>query len=221
MFSRREYLSLYIYIMSLATLKKKSQTKYRNMSVGSTEGGFSLNGSRRNHGYIGQTSLDRHIIGTTMKGDVPQGNGGCCGEYYAKMVQPSSIHNLNNTATMKSSVLSNKGFIRTHYRWIWRPQPFSVFKNDATMNNGNQSDYIHKISNKTIKDLDQCNVIEAKPSSNNSCLKSEKKPVCVITQDIIQTGVVADSQGSYVSKIKGCEINDKVFPKGTCGTPIV
>ena len=207
--------------MSLATLKKKSQTKYRNMSVGSTNGGFSLNGSTRNHGYIGQTSLDRHIIGTTMKGDVPRGSGGCCGDYYKQMVLPSTIQNFNDTSVVKSSVLSNKGFIRTHYRWIWRPQPYSVFKNDAAMNNGNQSDYILKISNQTVQELNKCNIIEPRPSSNNSCLKSEKKPTCVITQDIVQTGVVADTQGNYVSKLKGCDINDKVFPKSICGTPIV
>ena len=89
------------------------------------------------------------------------------------------------------------------------------------MNNGNQSDYIHKISNQTVQELKKCNIIEPHPSSNNSCLKSEKKPTCVITQDIVQTGVVADTQGNYVSKLKGCDINDKVFPKSTCGTPIV
>ena len=39
--------------MSLATLKKKTQTKYNNMSVNSV---FNLNGTTRNQGYIGQTS---------------------------------------------------------------------------------------------------------------------------------------------------------------------
>lgn len=207
--------------MSLATLKKKSQTKYRNMSVGSMQGGFSLNGTTRNHGYVGQTSLDRHIIGTTMKGDVPQGSGGCCGEYYKNTVLPSSIQNLNDTAAVKSSVLSNKGHIRSRYRWIWRPQPYSVFKNDTTSNNGNQSEYIKKISTRTVKELNQCNITEAKPLANNSCLKSEKKPTCVITQDLVKTGVVADTQSNYVANLQGCELNDKVFPKATCGTPIV
>ena len=40
--------------MSIATLKKKTQARYTNqMSIG--HAGFSLNGTHRNQGYIGQT----------------------------------------------------------------------------------------------------------------------------------------------------------------------
>ena len=49
--------------MSIATLKRKTQTKYNNMSVGSTQG-FSLNGGFRNQGYVGQTSLSRSLSRT-------------------------------------------------------------------------------------------------------------------------------------------------------------
>ena len=42
------------YIMSLATLKKKSAAKYNNMSVGTPQ--FSLYGGHRNQGWVGQSS---------------------------------------------------------------------------------------------------------------------------------------------------------------------
>ena len=48
--------------MSIATLKKKTLTKYNNMSVGTQ--GFSLNGGFRNQGYVGQTSLSRSVTST-------------------------------------------------------------------------------------------------------------------------------------------------------------
>ncbi len=46
--------------MSLATLKKKTQAKYKNNSV--NKGTFSLNGTTRNQGYVGQTSLSRTFV---------------------------------------------------------------------------------------------------------------------------------------------------------------
>jgi hypothetical protein len=51
--------------MSLATLKKKSAAKYNNNSVGL---GFALNGTHRNQGYVGQTSLSRAVISSKMSG---------------------------------------------------------------------------------------------------------------------------------------------------------
>ena len=45
--------------MSLATLKKKTEAKYKNLSVGLPQ--FSINGSLRNQGYVGQTSLSRSL----------------------------------------------------------------------------------------------------------------------------------------------------------------
>ncbi len=59
--------------MSLATLKKKTAHKYKNNSVSQSQ--FSLNGTTRNQGYIGQTSLSRTIIKTPMKGVSVRGHG--------------------------------------------------------------------------------------------------------------------------------------------------
>ena len=61
--------------MSIATLKRKTQAKYNNMSVGNTHG-FSINGTHRNQGYVGQTSLSRSLPRTLMKGNAVRGHGG-------------------------------------------------------------------------------------------------------------------------------------------------
>ena len=66
--------------MSVATLKKKTRTQYHNMSVNRV-GGFSLNGTRRSQGYVGQDMLGRHLQSTPMRGNVARGSGGCCGTH--------------------------------------------------------------------------------------------------------------------------------------------
>ena len=67
--------------MSIVALKKKTAAKYNNMSVNTKEG-FSLNGTRRLQGYVGQTSLSRSLPRTLMRGTTIRGHGGCCGTYF-------------------------------------------------------------------------------------------------------------------------------------------
>ena len=103
--------------MSLATLKKKTGAKYNNNSVGK---GFALNGTHRNQGYVGQTSLSRSIISTPMVGNAAKGHGGCCGKYPNKIIKASTNQCLEDSSIIKESTLSTKGMIREKYRWAWR-----------------------------------------------------------------------------------------------------
>jgi len=149
--------------MSLATLKKKTQTQYRNMSVGSKNGGFSLNGTRRSQGYIGRGVLGLHFPSTPMRGNVARGHGGCCGKYYkGPIVQSVCFTSTNgNTANnnfrvVKPSVLDTNGMLMTKYRWIRRPQPYSVVKPDDNMIQGTQQSYIENKSRKLVAALYGC-----------------------------------------------------------------
>jgi hypothetical protein len=117
--------------MSIATLKRKTQVQYNNMSVGS-KNGFSLNGTHRSQGYIGQTSLSRSLPKTIMKGNVACGNGGCCGKYNNGQIIQSAVISLNNPNVVKPSVIGTSGLISTKYRWINRPYPFTSVKQDTT-----------------------------------------------------------------------------------------
>lgn len=149
--------------MSLQALKRKSAVLYRNLSVGSKNGGFSLNGTRRSQGYVGQTMLGRHFPSTPMRGNVARGSGGCCGTYYRGPIVQSvcftstggSTAN-NNPLVVKPSVLATKGFIMTNYRWIRRPQPFATVKPDSNMIQSTQQSYIENLSKNTIARLDAC-----------------------------------------------------------------
>jgi hypothetical protein len=126
--------------MSEATLKRKTRTQYRNMSVGSKDGGFSLNGTRRSQGYVGQTMLGRHFPTTPMRGNVARGSGGCCGTYYQGTIIksgvpfPSGVNGNsanNNPQIVKSSVLNNMVS-----QMLWLPGAYSIVPNKVNSVNG-------------------------------------------------------------------------------------
>ena len=114
-------------IMSIATLKRKTATKYNNMSVDVPR--FSIIGGTRNQGWVGQGVRSRTIPPTRMRGDTQRGNGGCCGTYNeAPLVKGLCT---NDPQIMKPASLSNYGMLQTKYRWVRRPRPFTSVKPGA------------------------------------------------------------------------------------------
>jgi len=154
--------------MSIATLKKKTQSRYNNNSVGFSN--FSLNGGYRNQGYIGQTSLSRSLPRTLAKGDTLRGYGGCCGTYPITPSIISAVTSTEDNTVIKPSVLDNTGMISTKYRWITHPYPVTVVKTDNNNNNTAQ-DYIHHLSSTTIKEINNCNknVVKTNIINNELC----------------------------------------------------
>lgn len=147
--------------MSIVTLKRKTFAKYNNNSV-NTPHGFSLNGTHRNQGYIGQTSLSRSFPRTPMKGNVAKGHGGCCGKYFQGHIIQSAVNSEEDPTVVKTSSLNTRGLIDTKYRWIRRPLPFTSVDKFHRVNT--QGDYIQYIEQKTLKaanpDGTLCNPIE-------------------------------------------------------------
>lgn len=83
--------------------------------------GFSINGGRRNVGYVGQ-SMAMSKNGTKFKGQYPVGQGGHLGQYYqANPVYNSARVNTlgNQYMYMKPSVLSTYGMLRKKNRWAY------------------------------------------------------------------------------------------------------
>ncbi len=91
----------------------------KNISGGNS-GNFSINGTHRNQGYVGRNSFFRP--------------SNCCVE---------------DSATIKPSVLSTKGMIDTKYKWAKRGFPFTTVK--VVNKNGNsQGDYINRLRTCTL-----------------------------------------------------------------------
>lgn len=232
--------------MSLATLKKKTRTQYNNMSVGRI-GGFSLNGTRRSQGYVGQDMLGRHLQGTPMRGNVPRGSGGCCGSYpKGTIVQTLSIPfptnplngstASNNPKVVKRSVLDTNGHIMTSYRWIRRPQPYTSVKPDSNMIQGIQKTYIENLSKKTVTSLNACNSVGKCKAFANNCgnLPVNQRPRPFGTTILIprgwysmtkSTGSVpklgAIDQGSFIQALGGLCVRNDVLPKSPCNSCVL
>ena len=202
--------------MSIATLKRKTQTKYNNMSVGTQ--GFSLNGGFRNQGYVGQTSLSRSLPRTLQ-----QGHGGCCGTYNNAAVVMSSVTSTEDPKVIKKSVLGTSGMLSSKYRWIRRPQPYATVKPDVNNNTSDQSTYITKKIKKTVSEIkkgnnpDDSSCTNINTSSHSSCVN--QKNVCENVRP--EEEYLPISSGQYIELLNDeCQENDVVTQRPTCGVPL-
>jgi len=188
--------------MSIATLKKKTQARYTNqMSIGYS--GFSLNGTHRSQGYVGQTSLSRSLPRTLAKGPTLKGHGGCCGKYPTNPPILSAVNSTEDISVVKTSVLNTRGMLDTKYRWIRRPQPFSR----VGIKEVDNSDYINYIKRKTIKDSisEECKHINSEDCNIPNCDISQKA-----RQTITKPGYTAVTHEEYIQQLKSkCTVFDE------------
>ena len=203
--------------MSIVTLKKKTAAKYHNNSCNVPQ--FSLNCTRRSQGYIGQDTLGRSLPRTIMKGITPKGSGGCCGKYFIAPIVQSAVTSVNNSKVVKPSVVGTTGLIMTKYRWIRRPQPFSVTKPGASFSQGSftQQMYITNLAKDTLNyaDKSSCQRPTLKPtvcksdifsSDRNSHLSNVASKCLKLTKDMTDPIAVpkyriAMTQGQYIQKL--------------------
>jgi len=210
--------------MSIATLKRKTQAQYNNSSVGTKN--FSLNGTLRNQGYVGQTSLSRSLPRTLMNGNTPRGHGGCCGKYPMHSIVQSAVTSLNDPDVIKNTVLSTRGLLDEKFNCIENiDQPYFTtcgkethcFNTVKPDNNQHLSDQGVYITNKAKNaDLD-CNKHIEKPCTlRKSCYKTNsffnKGATKVIhTKPINSYSHI--SQSEHLLKLKEkCAANDIPIP---------
>jgi hypothetical protein len=134
--------------MSIVALKRKTAALHNNLSVNQKQ--FSINGTTRNQGYIGQTSLSRSLIHTPSKGGALKDFNG---RYANPNIRASETISLEDNTVVKPSVLSFKGMLAKRERWINRPFPNAVVKPDAGQNMNAQTDYITRLKKKTLSDI--------------------------------------------------------------------
>lgn len=192
--------------MSIATLKRKTQVEYNNMSVGQKN--FSLNGTHRSQGYVGQTMLSRSLPRSLMKGNVLKGYGGHNGEYKVMPVIQSAVISTEDINVLKSSVLNTQGMIDTKYRWINRSYPYTSVKPNTTNNKNSQGQYIDNLIKIAI------NIPVVKTPSTISIINKYKnynmyyrKELCLYSKP--ESSYKPIKSGDYIRKIdNGCSLNN-------------
>lgn len=158
--------------MSIVALKRKAATQYNNLSVNQSQ--FSINGTTRNQGYVGQTSLSRSLTHTPHKGSVAKDFNGL---YANPNIKASETISTENNTVVKKSVINNRGLLATKYRWINRPNPYSSVKVDSGRLANDQLDYITRLRKKTLAEI------------ANNCPPDEAKTNGTITQKVCSTTI--------------------------------
>lgn len=139
--------------MSIVALKRKTAAKYNNNSVGQAQ--FSIVGTHRSQGFIGQSTQSRSLTRTLMRGNTARGSGGCCGMYPKAIITSSEICTTEDSNVVKISSKGNLGMLMTKHRWVRRPYPFSDTKTVAT-GTVSQSDYIERTKKISMQDVAEC-----------------------------------------------------------------
>jgi len=215
--------------MSIATLKRKTQAQYNNISVG--QKAFSLNGALRSQGYVGQTSLSRSLPRTLMNGPTPRGHGGCCGKYPMLRIVQSAVTSLNDPKVVKTSVINTTGMIEEKLRCIAnvnekyfitcgpKTQCYNTVKPDNNQHLNIQSDHIISKSKKTIQQSNlTCNTHN--DNKCNPCKNTDPffyRGPSYATHTKPMSDYVPISQGEHlINKVNNCVSNDNIsIPNNT------
>jgi hypothetical protein len=213
-----------VIIMSINTLKRKTQAKYNNVSVNKNQ--FSINGGTRNQGWVGQTTLSRTVNRTLFRDGFPRGSGGKYGNFVISTVISSDINTTENSSVIKKSVLSTYGQLETEYR----PEMFITVKPDGNNNLNDQSDYIENLRIQTVNNVNNCD-ISGNLLKENGCTN---KTNCYNTATnynnqinnsssvITKTGSTVISSGDYITNLQNkCYLDNKFYiPNTLYKTPL-
>lgn len=122
--------------MSIVALKRNSR-RFMVPVSGKESNGFSLVGTHRNIGSVGQTNLAKSVTRTPFRGIAPMGNGGSLGSYVINVSNSGSCCS-NDATIVKNSVKNTSGMISTKYKWLngtypnWWVQDTSPLKHDQS-----------------------------------------------------------------------------------------
>lgn len=152
--------------MSIVALKRNS----RRFKVPVSANGFSLNGTLRNIGSVGQTNLAKSVTRTPFRGPLPMGHG-CINGAYPVVISNSGSCCSNDPNIIKKSTKNTRGHILESFIYPTCANgncskgSQSNWVKDTTALNNSQGVYISEIINESGK----CNNND--PTKNNGIKK--------------------------------------------------
>lgn len=201
--------------MSLATLKRKTHTKYNNMSVNKPQ--FSLQGYYRNDRSLPSTNrIQTSLPRTLARGNQLRGYGGTQNTFPIKIIstlceQPNAEQ--PQRQQIKLSTKTTSGMIATKYAWTKLPNPFTWVKRQNNAMNTSSQVYTTNLSKEAIKTI--ISTPGQRPAIINQC-NFTKNPY----------DFVASPQGIYIEGLGGNCVNTIVntvydSPNYISATPIL
>ena len=187
---------------------------------------FSLNGTRRNQGYVGQTSLSRSLPRTLIKNGGYKNYGGCCGTFKIGQIVQSSVKSTEDNSVVKGSTLNTSGLLHVNkYTCLWRPAPYTTVKLDYGHYLKSQSRFIGILGKKTIAAANACKTGVANPCNNCDLVRPRYTPFKNVGK-ITKPGSTVVSHSEYMLSLdKKCAMldNDKYAQNinlcNTCAIP--
>lgn len=182
--------------MSLATLKKKTNTLYHSMSVNRPQ--FSLNGFYRNDRSLPSTNrIQTSIPRTLARGNQLRGYGGINGKFPIKNIsilcEQSQVEQTNKL-NIKLSTKNTKGLMATKYLWTKLPNPYTWVKRQNNSLKTSSTLYTENLSKRVIKSI--TNINNPKSSILNECN---------FRKELITT-----SQNKYILTLSGNCLNNVI-----------
>lgn len=213
--------------MSIVTLKRKTQAKYNNVSVGEKQ--FSINGAFRSQGYVGQDMRGRYLNRTLMKGATPKGSGGCCGEYnQSGIIHSNSVFSVEDVNVCKKSNINTTGLHMTMFQWARRGAPITASKPD---DNHSIQTYHTYLAKKKDKNTNCHEIARNAPKTSIGCagfnrnqMPSESLvvPLCKTTAKPDNAIGAVGADFVLEKRIAGCALLNDAGPKtATCRMPLI
>jgi len=215
--------------MSIVTLKRKTQAKYNNSSVGESQ--FSINGTHRSQGYVGQDTRGRYLSRTLMKGITPRGSGGCYGEYNTNgIVNSDTVFSVENANVVKKSNVNTIGLHMTKFRWARRGAPYTSSKPDDNHSIQTYHTYLEKKKTKNADcPIDPSNNEVVKTSIGCSGFNGNQIPSESLVVPLCKTTAKPDNSTGAVGadyvlakRTQSCPLLDMSPPKpSVCRMPLI
>ena len=190
--------------MSLATLKRKTRHNPRVAPIsGRGVNGFSLQGTHRNIGGVGQFRMISNVTRTPFNRNGPKGNGGRNGQYYNQPLNSGSCCT-NDDSIVKLSTKNTKGLLsgtcgntnikcnRTTYHNNWVQEDDNSYRITR-----DQGQYIEK----QTKSSGQCVFVsdgQADNTCKTECAKYIGSKKQIFTQYAKNLNILPISQGQYI-----------------------
>jgi hypothetical protein len=196
--------------MSIVVLAQKTRASYQTMSTNKPQ--FSIVGTTRNQGYVGQENRSRWLSFTSMRGTVARGWGG---DYNPNPNITSTIFTPETSDVVKKSV-SNSFSVMKKATQYSRPQTTKILMPPKKQRKNPVVDALYKTGYDYLNAVLPCSCNKPYPSFNYNY-----KSVYAVTKDLARAKLRSRTQQEYIDQLHNfCQSKNTICTPLTLGKPL-